>query len=225
MLGSSSVFELKEPEGAVLFDLSQFGGGDESVLRRIAKGNPGIYAWFRTHRFSGSPAEIVTQIVNEAQSPKFLAREGAVEPYFNVKVSSRGNFSPSKTAALEAAMEDKQFRDGLLQAFKWSIFFQTPLYIGKAGCLQTRIRSHLKPDSILRSRLRDAGIDLSNTLLLIIPTNDSPVETEVATHTFVEDDSPEVDGEEGGSQETEKELLYEEIFSRVFSPAYSKRLG
>lgn len=219
------MYELKEPEGAVLFDLSQFGGGDESVLRRIAKGNSGIYAWFRTHRFRGSPSDIVGQIVNQAQAPKFLAREGTVEPYFNVKISSRGNFSPAKTEALEVAMEDNNFRDGLIQAFKWSIFFQTPLYIGKAGCLQTRIKSHLKPDSILRNRLSEAGIDLSNSLLLIIPTNDAIVETETSSSVPPEDGSDWTDTEEDGFIETEKELLYEEIFSRVFSPTYSKRLG
>lgn len=52
-----------------------------------------------------------------------------------------------------------------------SLIFQQPLYIGKAANLHSRIRSHIREESILRERLSTAGHNINRCRLLLIYTS------------------------------------------------------
>jgi hypothetical protein len=209
-----SVLELGQPEGSVLFDLTAFATGPSAVLDRIPEGQSGIYAWFRTFHFSSEADLFADELVSAIRSPKFQSRSGDLAPYYEVNLKSKSNISSNKEQLLKEALKDKEFMDAMKFALQWSILLQAPLYVGKSANLRVRIEQHLKNGSALKERLNDAGIDIEKSYLLLIPTP-TPASKEVE------------DGELllGGEETPAYELIFEEVFSRLFNPAFTIRLG
>lgn len=209
-----SVLELGQPEGTVLFDLTAFPAGPSAVLDRISDDQAGIYAWFRSFHLDDDPEEFANQLVAAIRTPKFQSRTGDLAPYYEVSLKSKSNISGTKEESLKIAMKDDAFYCAMKFSLQWSILFQAPLYVGKSGNLRVRIEQHLKKESPLRTRLSEAGIDIEKTYLLIVPTP-MPVGKESV--------SLLLDGEDDSTPAYE--LLFEEVFSRLFNPAFTIRLG
>jgi hypothetical protein len=212
---NSSVFELQHPEGAVLFNLSAFADGPTSVVDRISGGVAGFYAWFRVYQFRDDANEFADDLVDAIRSPKFQSRTGDVPPYYEVSLSSKSYIPEGKEKALREALKDEEFRTSMKHAMAWSMLFQAPLYVGKSSNIKSRVGQHLKNGSPLRQRLGAAGIEMDRTYLLIVPT---PVQSQ--DHGATDAVSDDLDG-----TSSPYELLFEEVFSRLFNPTFTIRLG
>ncbi|WP_368622609.1 GIY-YIG nuclease family protein [Paraburkholderia sp. BR13444] len=211
----ASVLELSRPEGAVLFDLTAFPAGPSAVIDRISDGQSGIYAWFRSFRFRESPEEFAEDLLSAIRAPKFQSRKGDVAPYYEVELRSKGNISKGKESELVKALKDDKFLAAMKFSLDWSMLFQMPLYVGKSINLKARIGQHLSGGSILRNRLKEAGLDIEQTYLLLVPT---PPIAEFSENVS-DDETDELD------MLSPYEGLFEEVFSRLFNPGFTIRLG
>lgn len=211
----TSVLELRQPEGAVLFDLTAFPAGPAAVLDRIPDAQSGIYAWFRAFKFRDSPDEFAEDLISAIRAPKFQTRSGDIPPYYEVELRSKGSIPMGKEASLRKALKDPGFLTAMRFSLDWAMLFQMPLYVGKSIDLRARVDQHLRSGSVLRNRLKEAGLDIEQTYLLLVP---SPI------FQGNDDDSDVSDpaSEEGLSS---YEVLFEEVFSRLFNPGFSIRLG
>lgn len=207
----TSVLELRQPEGSVLFDLTAFPSGPSAVLDRISEGQSGIYAWFRSFQFRNEPSEFADDLLEAIRAPKFQSRTGDLVPYYEVSLKSKSYISSAKEEALKNALKDEKFLTAMRFSLQWSMLFQAPLYVGKSANLRGRIDQHLKNGSALRTRLSEVGIDIERTYLLLVPTP-VPVK-DLAEDDLNDEDAPAY------------ELLFEEVFSRLFNPAFTIRLG
>lgn len=203
------IVELGNPQGAFLFNLSTFRSGASTVLDRISSNQKGIYAWFRSFDLPSDSKDLEDYLIKAIESEKFYPRSGFISPYFDIKISSKNFFSENKRKILSEHLKKDSFRSQLVHALKWSILLQGPLYIGKSKDIRKRIASHLEPESNLRLRLNEAGIEIDNCQLLIFTINNSD------------------NGEENeiNDNEGQEESLFEEIFSRLFNPSFTIRLG
>lgn len=211
----SSVLELKQPEGAVLFDLSAFPTGPEAVLERISTGQSGIYAWFRSFSFREDPEAFAADLMTAIEAPKFQSRTGTLAPYYEVSLRSKSSMPESKQKALRIALRNPEFSSALRFPLDWSMLLQAPLYVGKSIDLKIRLTQHLRAGSSLRERLRDVGIAIDKCHLLVVPL---PTVAEPTS------DSQGAQADNAESDLTH-ELLFEEVFSRLFNPAFTIRLG
>jgi hypothetical protein len=212
----ASVLSLDQPEGTVLFDLNAFSAGPHAVLDRIAEGQSGIYAWFRSFHFRPAPSEFAEDLIEAIRAPKFQTRAGDIAPYYEVSLKSKSNISRSKEESLKVALKDDGFLSAMKFALQWSILFQAPLYVGKSTNLRGRVEQHLKSGSVLRERLLGAGIDIDKTYLLVVPTPTPMGNMQIESETELDSEDEPV---------SEYELLFEEVFSRLFNPAFTIRLG
>jgi hypothetical protein len=211
----NSVLELNQPEGAVLFNLTAFPSGSDAILQRISAGQPGIYAWFRSFQFRENPEEFAEDLLTAVESPKFQARTGTLAPYYEVSLRSKSSMPESKQKALRNALIDKDFSSALRFSLNWAMLLQAPLYVGKSVDLKARVTQHLRAGSTLRARLMEAGIDIEKCHLLIVPLPDSKETPHIGN----------VDKSLIVESELAQELIFEEVFSRLFNPSFTIRLG
>lgn len=218
MLSDKSIISLERPERAFILNLSHFTGGVEAAMQRIPRMTSGTYSWFRNFVYPNDPDLLFERLLNDLLSPKFQTRCGAIKPFYHVEISSKSWFSETKLQHLRAALFDGTFRMGLLSALSNSILFQAPLYVGKSKNVRGRIRHHLKSDSPLRLRLQDASINIDTASILIVP-NPTVEDSDLS------ESAPFSEGEDEFDIDDQHESLYEEIFSRLFNPLFTIRLG
>jgi hypothetical protein len=209
-----SVIELGTPKGSVLFNLAAFGAGASAVAERISEGQSGIYAWFRSYNFSDNTEEFHKDLIRAIEAPKFQPRHGNIVPYYGLTIESRSKISDGKADALRQAINNPSFKDSMRLALQWSILFQAPLYIGKSVNLKRRIEQHLRTGSVLRERLESVSIDIEKSYLLIIPIDEVYAASDASTSELDE-----------SSEALQYETLFEEVFSRLFNPLFTVRLG
>lgn len=212
----TSVLELHQPEGAVLFNLTAFPSGPAAVLDRIPDGQSGIYAWFRSFQFSDTPDQFTEDLLAAIRAPKFQSRTGDLAPYYEVNLRSKSYIPAGKEHALREALKNEPFLSAMRFALEWSMLFQTPLYVGKSADLKSRVGQHMNSGSVLRRRLFEAGVNIDKTYLLLVPTPDAPDMAPVAA---------ELSESDANEAPPAYELLFEEVFSRLFNPAFTIRLG
>lgn len=210
-----AVLELNKPEGAVLYNLTAFESGASAVLDRISMSQSGIYAWFRVYQFREKPNEFADDLMAAIRAPKFQSRTSHISPYYEIDLRSKSYIPPGKEAQLRAALNDSEFLGSVKYALESSLLFQAPLYVGKSNDLKSRIKQHLSSGSALKERLSEVGIDIEKTYLLIIPSS---------TGTSEEEDKSTGDSE-ADLEVAAPESLFEEIFSRLFNPSFTIRLG
>lgn len=222
-LGTQAVTNLSDQEGAFLLDLALFPSGPLSAIDRIPDNIAGTYAWFRTYHYSEEPEKLCEQLMKDMVAQKFIKRTGTIKPFYEVTIESKSWFSDGKKAKLKSALMDPVFKRGLLDVLRGSILLQNPLYIGKASNIKKRIESHLKTGSVLRERFKSAMIEFEMTQLLIIPN--ATIEDHVNSIDMVDynEDVDEIASDE--MPYDSYELLYEEIYSRLFNPSFTIRLG
>ncbi len=201
-----------------MFNLESFTTGSNAVLDRIPSDESGIYAWFRTFHFRADPDGFTNDLIDAIYSPKFQPRTGDVAPYYQIDIRSKSSMPERKERSLRSALRDPAFLSAMRFALDWSLLFQSPLYVGKSSNLRGRVAAHLRHGSPLRDRLRESGIDIDKTHLLLVPT---PMPVDVTSLSFAETDSDPT----AEDQEFSYEVLFEEVFSRLFNPSFSLRIG
>jgi len=179
---------------------------------------PGIYAWFRTFSYETLDTEAFKkQLFDDIYSKKYAERSGKLEPLHRVTLTSEPSLK--KKGKIEDALERPNFRESLAEALSFSILLQAPLYVGKAGDLRQRLLKHFNGQTQLKERFSAAGVAIEGCSLLYIYTGP---EIHDSTSTL------------GSGQDTPTESiediddiedLYEEIFSRLFSPLFTLRYG
>lgn len=211
----------------MVINLPLFPVGSRTAINYIPNRTSGIYAWFRNYRYPDAPDAFFEKLIEDIERPKFIERTGNISPYYQVGIRSYGKLSDGKRLRLKEAIKRQEFRDELQQALGNSIMFQSPLYVGKATNLRKRVAQHLAPDGLLRNRLQGIGVDLDNSLLLIYPLGDASSDNEIDSELSDCDSEDVVDTAEnaGNAESMGNEDLFEEIYSRLFSPQFSIRLG
>lgn len=212
----TAVLELNQPAGAVMFNLTAFGAGPHAILDRICEGQSGIYAWFRAFQFRDSSEDFGHDLLSAIRAPKFQSRKGYLAPYYEVSLHSRSYMPEGKERSLKEALKDETFLSAMKFALEWAILFQAPLYVGKSANLRERVGQHLEDGSDLRLRLAEADINIESTYLLLVPTPTRNV------NTSGEQDVPQ---EASDAAPISYEVLFEEVFSRLFNPSFTIRLG
>jgi hypothetical protein len=191
-----------EHSGAYVLHFSKFPGGASDAINRIPNGQAAIYFWYRSFNYPSSKEMFSKYLKADLVASKFPTRTGFVKPYYEVSIGSSCGISPNKLEELDYALENEKFREHLRKLLDISIMFQAPLYIGKSKDVRQRVETHLSEGSPLRERFDASSIQIQNTALLVIP-----MEEDI--------DLGSIDDE----------LIYEEVFSRLFNPIFNLRLG
>jgi len=214
-----------------ILDLSKI-YGISAVLSRIPCGIPGVYAWYRNFNLpsleSSSPDEYASLIIQEVERQHCVPRSVRLAPSHKIAFESYQKIPGKKKDALKYYCKNVEFRKRLNGVLAASVLYQSPLYIGKATSLQSRIAAHLKPDSILRTRLNKAGIDLLACKLIFYAMektaeikDDIPPEAILSADDDVEEDNDLMRDEIGMGPE----LVLEDLMSRLFNPLFTIRYG
>lgn len=198
------ITSLGEPINAFVLHFSRFPGGAENAITRIPEKLHGIYFWYRAFNYPVSKEGFTDALKADLVARKFPTRIGQVKPYFEVSVGSSSVLSRGKMRELDTALENENFRKHLGRMLELSIIFQTPLYIGKSRDIRARTATHLTSGSPLQNRLSECNLRIKDTALLVMPLDE------------------DVDLNLNGMDD---ELLYEEIFSRLFNPLLNLRIG
>jgi len=225
MIGNRSVFNLSEPKGATLLNLGRFSAGSFAALDYIPKDTRGFYAWFRSFDYPEDPELFIGRLLDDISAPKFAPRRGFISPYHQVEIASGGDMTQSRKEALKTAIRDPGFYTALRSGLHHSILFQAPLYVGKAFNLRKRISTHLAPFSPLRERLACVGLNLDRCLLLVFPYQTDEDEKELSPSDDEINMNEEIDEELTSQHSLDHEVLLEEVFSRLFSPQFTLRIG
>lgn len=204
MDSGSPITRFKEQNDAYVLHFSRFLGGASDAINRIPDEQVGIYFWYRAFNYPTSKEAFSDAFKADLSSPKFPTRTGLVKPYFEVSIGSSSGLSQGKIKKLDQALEKDTFRGHLQKLLDLSILFQAPLYIGKSKDVRRRVEEHLTEGSTLQERLHQCNLKISDTALLVMPME--------------EDIDLELEG-------MDDELLYEEIFSRLFNPLFNLRIG
>ena len=204
--------------GIILINLAKIRGA-QAVCARVPS-QSGVYAWFQNHH-PPSPAtstaeEFADYLIDQATREHCLPRRGRIPPLYALELRSAKQISPYKRDTLLTLCGSATFRSAMTTVLQSAIFFQQPLYVGKASHLPTRIRQHVEPGSVLRQRLETVGIDIERLLLICMP-----VDGLVADETEVQ---PDIEPNET-DESLPTELVVEELFSKLFHPLFTARYG
>ena len=212
-------------KNVLLYDLAQM-RGNSALLSRIPGNVAGVYAWYRRFELKSTaiddPEVFAASILNELSKEHCASREARLPPAHKIRLQPETSFT--KEGVLREFAADTAFRKLLLMLLDNSLIFQQPLYIGKANNLHSRVRSHLREESLLRERLMTAGHNINRCRLLLIHTSDN-------TPIFVSNGADEEDDfDNQGSEDCElsdlaSERLVEDILSRLFLPSFTLRYG
>ncbi len=221
--GNEAVQQLSE--NVLLYDLAQM-RGNNALVSRIPENVGGVYAWYRRFELKPTarhdPEVFTASILDELSKDHCAPREARLPPSHRIRLQSETSFT--KEGVLKELAVDPSFRQLLFMLLDNSLIFQQPLYIGKATNLHSRIRSHLREESLLRERLRVAGHNINRCRLLLIHTSYS-------TSIFASDRADEEDDfDNQASEDCEisdlaSERLVEDILSRLFLPSFTLRYG
>lgn len=176
--------------------------GTQAIQARLPEGAGGVYAWYKSfHNLTNEPSskhEFHKNLQKELENKQFLPRKTHLPPQYGIELFSDPVLSDSKKALIEKNCQSDDFVNVLKEAFTFSIFMQTPLYVGKTNNFRTRVGDHLSGKSKLRQRLSQADIDIKKCLFLYITTKHN---------------------------DDDHELAIEEVMSRLFTPSFTKRYG
>lgn len=214
-----AVQQLTDFTGAGIIYGRRFNGSTDALLERVPQ-CPGIYAFFKDIELNTEdPTVFFEGLTREMRSKKFVDREGSINPLYHVTLRSKTDIPKSKLDQIKSLSEDSSFRKSVTQALKLSLIFQSPLYVGKAIDLRSRLRQHYDPTSPLSQRLSTAGTSLYTTTVVLLPILDDTQSSDL--------NSDDLEDESDNAQQLDEDqsLIYEEIFSRIFSPLFTIRYG
>lgn len=205
-------------DGIILINLAKI-RGVQAVCNRVPS-QPGVYAWFQNHHppiaATSTAKEFADYLIDQATREHCLPRRGRIAPLYDVQLRSAKQFEKQKRESLLALCASEAFRNAITTVLQTAIFFQQPLYVGKASHLPSRIRQHVATGSPLRQRLEAVGIEIERLLLICMPVEDFAAnETESGPDT----ESADADAL------LPAELVVEDLFSKLFHPLFTARYG
>ena len=192
-------------DSIVVLNLAKIQGGRNAVIARVPD-SPGVYAWFRNLTHAGSDISssdrFADALIDLIESKHCLDRRGRIKPMYEVVLRSKKSLSETKKDALREYSRQSDFRDQLMEILQYALLFQQPLYVGKASDLAVRVNDHLAPSSSLRNRLSQAGIEIDTCWLMYVTLRDESTEGLPS-----------------------RELVIEDLLSRLFHPLFVHRYG
>jgi hypothetical protein len=191
--------------GITIYRLDKIGGGTEGLTARIPEDTGGVYAWFRSFNELTSD-DGRTAFWSTLSSPKSLPREAIIRPIHKVTLESHTAISPGKKEMIQSILDSDGCWEDLQQILLASFLFQQPLYVGKAKNFRKRITDHLEANSDLLDRLEKVNVDINQCILITYET-------------------PKSKAKISGIPSDTLDSAYEEIFSRLFMPTFTKRYG
>lgn len=202
-------------EQVILINLARI-RGVEAVCARVPS-EPGVYAWFKNYLppdpVASTAEEFADYLINEATREHCLPRHGRLAPLYAVELRSSKQIATVKRDAICRLCTSLNFRRTIAEMLGTSIFFQQPLYVGKADCLTDRIRQHIAIGSKLRRRLSKVEIDIDRSLLVCLPVERVSYSTEHSS------------GEANEDEFLSSEAVVEELLSKLFHPLFTARYG
>lgn len=218
---SKAVLKLTDFGGAGIIYGRRFNGGTDALLDRVPCA-PGIYALFKDIVLNtDSPDAFFDDLRREMHSKKFADRDGVINPLYQITLTSKTVVPKAKLDRIRELSELESFRTSVAAALRLSLIFQAPLYVGKANDLRARLRQHFDPSSALSLRLSSSGIQIQQTTIVLLPiiSEEADIEPNSTKATGQED------SEDDAVDEVNQALIFEEIFSRMFSPLFTIRYG
>jgi hypothetical protein len=184
-------------------DFSEVIGGATAACARLPTA-PAVYAFFRNIKLphAGSANDFLTAVIEAITAHAAPNRTSKVGPLHKVTLECYSELSSNKAEALTLLAQSVPFRAFLSKIAETASLLQSPLYVGKAESLQSRIRQHLDPMSDLAVRLREADIKISGCTLVYTIVDESAVSLDGSTMTLIE-----------------------EIISRLCRPGFVSRIG
>ncbi len=169
---------------------------------------PAVYAWFRDITLSStvltSEGDFVDTVMQLLENPLSEKRESRINPFYEVGLTIKPNqLSSKKERALRHYARNEDVRDEIGKALEAMIFWQVPLYIGKAKRLVDRILDHVNRESDLADRLETMGLGIQECILAYMPISNLQEETDLVS----------------------LEQLIEDIITRLSTPGFVRRPG
>lgn len=170
---------------------------------------PAVYAWFLDLTLSPaaltSKDNFVDTVLQLFEKPLSEKRESRINPFYEVGLTIKPKrLSRKKEEALRQYAENEDVREEIGRALEAMIFWQVPLYIGKASRLVDRVLDHVNRESALAERLETMGLEIQDCLLAYMPiSNRDEEETSLIP----------------------LEQLVEDIITKLSTPGFVRRSG
>jgi len=136
------------------------------------RAEPGVYAWFRDFNLreyikdKNGFLNRIEELLNVNLSDTFHSKIGVL---YDVILTEKGGFlTTKKKELLELICEQEVGRKLVADIFLTISEIQSPLYIGKAIDIRSRITEHITGQSELSERLLKASIDLNDCYIRVI---------------------------------------------------------
>ena len=172
------------PGKLVLVNIWAYNRNIDAILMAI-NDKPGIYAWYRHRELRGLSAEDVFKEIKSSGHPLTHSKDRRISNFSNIDVISEipdllSELNTSKIKnSTEYFMKDQAFSNAVNDSIRFSLLFDSPLYIGASKHIKTRISEHLRGSSGLANRLATGNfephrkhefipIDILKTKLLIM---------------------------------------------------------
>ena len=188
----------------------------------VLREEPAIYAWYRRLDFANAARSASTfrsnldLLLSANLSESFSGKLG-----YLYRVEVRENAGPLTQAGqslFDELAENENARVALADIIDTAIFFQAPLYVGKALSLRRRVGEHMAGKSGLRERFESAGIPMRTCILRYRYVSDAELEPIVPTAAVVGDD-------ERTAMRDKAIRLIEEILTRLNPTSFVRRPG
>ena len=135
---------------------------------------PAVYAWFRDITLSPavltSKDEFINTVLQLFDKPLSEKRESRINPFYEVGLTIKPKrLTPTKERALRHYATNEDVREEIGKALEAMIFWQVPLYVGKAKRLVDRVLDHVNRETDLANRLETMGLGIQDCLLAYMP--------------------------------------------------------
>ena len=151
-----------------------------------------------------SEGDFVDTVMQLFENPLSEKRESRINPFYEVGLTIKPNhLSSKKERALRHYARNEDVRDEIGKALEAMIFWQVPLYIGKAKRLVDRVLDHVNRESELAERLEKMGLGIQECILAYMPISNLQEETDLVS----------------------LEQLIEDIITRLSTPGFVRRPG
>jgi hypothetical protein len=203
--------------------------------RQMLPSAPGIYVWTMDLRLAMHPEDqtpgYISGRVNAALHPTTRKRfQGRIEPYSTVSLHDDPPRLTASGLQRLAEIEAMNATDA-----EWALLcptlFQRPLYVGKAGNLRTRLRSHLAGKSKLVAHLASVDLTLNDCAIVLAEMTPAPADDDDDNGNEFEEEpeepaaAPDDDPLEGLDDETETLIrTAESLIIRMGRPLLNERM-
>ena len=147
----------------ILINIWAYNRNIEAILMAL-NDKPGIYAWYRHRELRDLSANDVFNEIKSSGHPLTHSKDRKISDFSNIEIVSEiPELLSEKTKTLRSSteyfMQDQVFSDAVNDSIRFSLLFDSPLYIGASKHIKTRIGEHLKGKTGLANRLNTGNFD------------------------------------------------------------------